>query len=307
MVASFDSVNLPFKDVPSPSTFPETAPDPGRGDPDGPVSSCGFPDASDGGADGGLPPLPPVTTSVDCVSDAHTERQQHRASTNRAHSRRHVVIIVSVVVQWCGADPHSEGHGEQQGRREVRQTHTQRAHHMRRGQQPGMHRTPHTTHDTHSNPRQQAHTHSPAATPTHTDGRGRSKQERHTRLHRMHIRRERSVVSAPLTEGTHTHKRIVAAHTATQKQSNNKKGEIPAYHADCWSMGSAAKIHHKNNSFFFGLRSYSAHTTSCRPGHHRSRARKNNKKKQKMGGGVGHRGAAVAVGSGRCSFFIVSD
>ncbi|KAF5214265.1 hypothetical protein ECC02_013153 [Trypanosoma cruzi] len=45
--------------------------------------------------------------------------------------------------------------------------HTQRAHHMRRGQQPGMHRTPHTTHDTHSNPRQQAHTHSPAATQTH--------------------------------------------------------------------------------------------------------------------------------------------
>ncbi|RNC37976.1 hypothetical protein TcCL_NonESM12825 [Trypanosoma cruzi] len=30
---------------------------------------------------------------------------------------------------------------------------------MRRGQQPGMHRTPHTTHDTHSNPRQQEHTH----------------------------------------------------------------------------------------------------------------------------------------------------
>ncbi|EKF28140.1 hypothetical protein MOQ_008122, partial [Trypanosoma cruzi marinkellei] len=48
----------------------------------------------------------------------------HRASTNRAHSRRHVVIILSVVVQWCGADLHSEGRGEQQGRREVRQTHT---------------------------------------------------------------------------------------------------------------------------------------------------------------------------------------
>ncbi|KAF5218338.1 hypothetical protein ECC02_008709 [Trypanosoma cruzi] len=86
--------------------------------------------------------------------------------------------------------------------------HTQRAHHMRRGQQPGMHRTPHTTHDTHSNPRQQAHTHKPAAAPTHTDGRGRSKQERHTRLHRMHIRRERSVVSAPRTEGTHTQEKV---------------------------------------------------------------------------------------------------
>ncbi|KAF5217203.1 hypothetical protein ECC02_009929 [Trypanosoma cruzi] len=89
--------------------------------------------------------------------------------------------------------------------------HTQRAYHMRRGQQPGMHRTPHTTHDTHSNPRQQKHTHhtrSSAATPTHTDGRGRSKQERHTRPHRMHIRRERSVVSAPLTEGTHTQEEV---------------------------------------------------------------------------------------------------
>ncbi|RNC34054.1 hypothetical protein TcCL_Unassigned03195 [Trypanosoma cruzi] len=40
--------------------------------------------------------------------------------------------------------------------------HTQRAHRMRRGQQPGMHRTPHTTHDTHSNLQQQTHTHKPA-------------------------------------------------------------------------------------------------------------------------------------------------
>ncbi|KAF5214852.1 hypothetical protein ECC02_012511 [Trypanosoma cruzi] len=147
----------------------------------------------------------------------HTDGQQHRASNSRAYSRRHV-IIVSVVVHWCGAYLHSEGHGEQQGRREVRQTHTQRAHHMRRGQQPGVHRTPHTTHDTHSNPRQQVH--------THTDGRGRSKQERHTRLHRMHIRRERSVVSAPLTEGTQTHKNRCSAHSNPKGQSNNKKGKI---------------------------------------------------------------------------------
>ncbi|EKG08253.1 hypothetical protein TCSYLVIO_000602, partial [Trypanosoma cruzi] len=81
---------------------------------------------------------------------------------------------------------------------------------MRRGQQPGMHRTPHTTHDTHSNPRQQAHTHTARPQQQHTDGGGRSKQERHTRLHRMHTRRERSVLSAPLTEGTHTHKRSSA-------------------------------------------------------------------------------------------------
>ncbi|EKF99482.1 hypothetical protein TCSYLVIO_009598, partial [Trypanosoma cruzi] len=101
--------------------------------------------------------------------------------------------------------------------------HTQRAHHMRRGQQPGMHRTPHTTHDTHSNPRQ--HTNTALPQHQHTHGRGRSKQERHTRLHRMHIPRERSVVSAPRTEGAHTQEG--AAHTATQRQSNNEKSNDP--------------------------------------------------------------------------------
>ncbi|KAF5215110.1 hypothetical protein ECC02_012220 [Trypanosoma cruzi] len=101
--------------------------------------------------------------------------------------------------------------------------HTQRAHHMRRGQQPGMHRTPHTTHDTHSNPRQQAHTHAALPQHQHTDGRGRSKQERHTRLHRTHIRRERSVVSAPLTEGTHTHKRRCSAHSNKSKVTIKKE------------------------------------------------------------------------------------
>ncbi|EKG08408.1 hypothetical protein TCSYLVIO_000445, partial [Trypanosoma cruzi] len=64
-------------------------------------------------------------------SAAHTDGQQHRANTNRAHSRRHV-IIVSVVVQWCGADLHSEGNGEQQGRREVQQTHTEGTPHEER-------------------------------------------------------------------------------------------------------------------------------------------------------------------------------
>ncbi|ESS70160.1 hypothetical protein TCDM_00915 [Trypanosoma cruzi Dm28c] len=55
--------------------------------------------------------FPPLSLAI-----THTDEQQHRASTNRAHSRRLVIIIVSVVVQWCGADLHSEGHGEQQGR-----------------------------------------------------------------------------------------------------------------------------------------------------------------------------------------------
>ncbi|ESS60700.1 hypothetical protein TCDM_11755 [Trypanosoma cruzi Dm28c] len=143
-------------------------------------------------------------SSVD--SAAHTDEQQHRASTNRAHSRRHVIIIVSVVVQWCGADLHSEGHGEQQGRREVRQTHTERTPHEERA----------------------AATHAPYAAhhAQHTDGGGRSKQERHTRLHRMCIRRERSVVPAP-SRRVRTHTGRGAAHTATQRQTNNKRRSDP--------------------------------------------------------------------------------
>ncbi|RNC39690.1 hypothetical protein TcCL_NonESM10931 [Trypanosoma cruzi] len=148
-----------------------------------------------------LVPFPSASTtrssasvcSVD--SAAHTDGQQHRASTNRAHSRRHV-IIVSVVVQWCGADLHSEGHGEQQGRREVRQTHTEGTPHEERA---AARHAPYAAHHA-----------------RHTDGRGRSKQKRHTRLHRMHIRRERSVVSASLTEGAHTHKRRCSAHSNTK-------------------------------------------------------------------------------------------
>ncbi|EKF26399.1 hypothetical protein MOQ_009909, partial [Trypanosoma cruzi marinkellei] len=80
-------------------------------------------------------PLSPGTVffnSFSLLSVAHTDGQQHRASTNRAHSRRHVIIIVSVVVRWCGADLHSEGHGEQQERREVRQTHTEGTPHEER-------------------------------------------------------------------------------------------------------------------------------------------------------------------------------
>ncbi|EKG08152.1 hypothetical protein TCSYLVIO_000707, partial [Trypanosoma cruzi] len=69
---------------------------------------------------------------VAASSETHTDGQQHRASTNRAHSRRHVIIIASAVVQWCGADLHSEGNGEQQGRREVQQTHTEGTSHEER-------------------------------------------------------------------------------------------------------------------------------------------------------------------------------
>ncbi|RNC31766.1 hypothetical protein TcCL_Unassigned05699, partial [Trypanosoma cruzi] len=122
--------------------------------------------------------------------------------------RRHVVIIVSVVVQWCGADLHSEGHGEQQGRREVRQTHAEDTPHEERAAARhapyAAHHARHTLQSTAAG----THTHTALPQHQHTDGRGRSKQERHTRLHRMYMRRERSVVSAPLTEGAHTHKKV---------------------------------------------------------------------------------------------------
>ncbi|ESS61891.1 hypothetical protein TCDM_10485 [Trypanosoma cruzi Dm28c] len=147
--------------------------------------------------------------------------------------------------------------------------HTQRAHHTRRGQQPGMHRTPHTTHNTHSNPRQtHTHTHSPAAAPTHRWKREKQTGAAHKAPPHAHTARAVRRVGTP--HGGYTHTRGGAAHTATQKQSNNKKGEILAHHVDCWSTGSAANIHHKNNSVAIGPRSYSAHTTSCRPGNHRS-------------------------------------
>ncbi|EKG06635.1 hypothetical protein TCSYLVIO_002254, partial [Trypanosoma cruzi] len=102
---------------------------------------------------------------VAASSETHTDEQQHRASTNRAHSRRHVIIIVSVVVQWRGADLHSEGNGEQQGRREVRQTHTEGTPHEERA---AARHAPYAAHHAqHTLQSTAAHTHSPAATPTH--------------------------------------------------------------------------------------------------------------------------------------------
>ncbi|KAF5219590.1 hypothetical protein ECC02_007427 [Trypanosoma cruzi] len=152
----------------------------------------------------------------------HKDGQQHRASTNRAHSRRHVVIIVSVVFQWCGADLHSEGHGEQQGRREVRQTHTEGTPHEERAAARHAPYAAHHARHTLQSTAARTHTHTVLPQHQHTDGRGRSQQERHTRLHRMHIRRERSVVPHP-SRRVRTHTRGGAAPTATEKQSNNKK------------------------------------------------------------------------------------
>ncbi|RNC54712.1 hypothetical protein TcCL_ESM07853, partial [Trypanosoma cruzi] len=64
--------------------------------------------------------------------------------------------------------------------------------------------------------------------------------------------------------------------------------EIPAHHVDCWSTGSAVNIHHKNNSVAFGPRSYSAHTTSCTPGHHRSSSRTPKSKRKEWNNASNH-------------------
>ncbi|KAF5213880.1 hypothetical protein ECC02_013570 [Trypanosoma cruzi] len=159
--------------------------------------------------------------------------------------------------------------------------HTQRAHHMRRGQQPGMHRTPHTTHDTHSNPRQQAHTHTQPCRNTNTQMEEGEANRSGTQGSTACTYGESGPSCRHPSRRVRTHTREGAAHTATKKQSNNEKEEIPAHHVDCWSTGSAANIHHKNNSVAFGLRSYSAHTTSCRHGHRSSssRTRKNARRK----------------------------
>ncbi|KAF5216022.1 hypothetical protein ECC02_011233 [Trypanosoma cruzi] len=159
--------------------------------------------------------------------------------------------------------------------------HTQRARHMRRGQQPGMHRTPHTTHDTHSNPRQQAHTHthSPAATPTHRWKREKQTGAAHKAPPHVHTARAVRRICTPHGGCAHTQKKV--QRTQQHKSKVTIKKEIHAHHADCWSTGSAANIHHKNSSVAVGLRPHSSHSTSCRPGHHRSRSCCTRNKKQK--------------------------
>ncbi|KAF5218341.1 hypothetical protein ECC02_008712 [Trypanosoma cruzi] len=210
----------------------------------------------------------------------HTDEQQHRASTNRAHSRRHV-IIVSVVVQWCGADLHSEGHGEQQGRREVRQTHTEGTPHEERA---AARHAPYAAHHA-------RHTLQSTAAGTHTHTQ--PCRNTNTQMEEGEANRSGTQGSTACTYGesgpscpqpsrrVRTHTTGGAAHTATQKQSNNKKEEIPTHHVDCCSTGSAANIHHNNNSVAFGRRSYSAHTTSCRHSQHRSSSRTRNVKRKR--------------------------
>ncbi|KAF5216632.1 hypothetical protein ECC02_010585 [Trypanosoma cruzi] len=100
--------------------------------------------------------------------------------------------------------------------------HTQRAHHMRRGQQPGMHRTPHTTHDTHSNPRQQAHTHTQPCRNTNTQMEEGDANRSGTQGSTACTYGESGPSCLHPSRRVRTHTRGSAAHTATQKQSNNK-------------------------------------------------------------------------------------
>ncbi|RNC34758.1 mucin-associated surface protein (MASP), partial [Trypanosoma cruzi] len=165
--------------------------------------------------------------------------------------------------QWCGADLHSEGNGEQKGRREVRQTHTEGTPHEERAAARhapyAAHHARHTLQSTAAG----THTHSPAATPTHTDGRGRSKQERHTRLHRMYMRRERSVVSAPLTEGAHTHKKVQRTQQHNSKVTITKRRS--PHTTRIVGPRELQPIFTTSSSFAVGLRPHSSHSTSCRP------------------------------------------
>ncbi|RNC37855.1 peptide hydrolase [Trypanosoma cruzi] len=93
----------------------------------------------------------------------------------------------------------------------------------------------------------------------------------------MHIRRERSVVSAPLTEGAHTQEG--AAHTATQKQSNNTRRRSP-HTTRIVGPRELQPIFTTSSSFAVGLRPHSSHSISCRPGHHRNRSCCTRNKKQ---------------------------
>ncbi|RNC51402.1 mucin-associated surface protein (MASP) [Trypanosoma cruzi] len=229
----------------------------------------------------------------------HTDGQQHRASTNRAHSRRHV-IIVSVVVRWCGADLHSEGHGEQQGRREVRQTHTEGTPHEERAAARhapyAAHHARHTLQSTATN----THTHSPAAAPTH-----RWKRENQTgAAHKAppHLNTARAVRRVGTPHGGCAHTQEEVQRTQQHKSKVTIKRERSPH--TTWIVGPwevQPTFITKTIQLPFGLRSYSAHTTSCRHGHHSSSSRTHNKnkKKQKRGGGVGDRGAAVTVSNSR--------
>ncbi|KAF5218003.1 hypothetical protein ECC02_009121 [Trypanosoma cruzi] len=160
-----------------------------------------------------------------------------------------------------------------------------------------MHRTPHTTHDTHSNPRQQAHTHSPAATPTHRWKREKQTGAAHKAPPHAHTARAVRRVGTPHGGYAHTHEKVQRTKQHKSKVKTIKR-IISAHRVNSFSTGSAANIHQKNNLFSTSLLSPPAHTISCRPGHHRSRGCTIDTKMPKIRVVVEARGATVTVGSG---------
>ncbi|ESS60350.1 hypothetical protein TCDM_12125 [Trypanosoma cruzi Dm28c] len=78
--------------------------------------------------------------------------------------------------------------------------------------------------------------------------------------------------------GGHAHTQEEVQRTQQHKSKATIKRRDPRTPRGLLVHGKCSQYSSENNSFFFGRRSYSAHTTSCRPSHHRSRTRKNKRK-----------------------------
>ncbi|ESS63064.1 hypothetical protein TCDM_09187 [Trypanosoma cruzi Dm28c] len=155
---------------------------------------------------------------------------------------------------------------------------------MRRGQQPGMHRTPHTTHGTHSNPRQ--HAHSPAATPTHRWKREKQKGAAHKAPPHAHTARVVRRVGTP--HGGYAHTQEEAQRTQQQKSKVTTKRSDPRTPRGLLVHGKRSQYSSEKSSVALGRRSYSAHTTSCRPGNHRSNSHTRKNKRKEWNNVINH-------------------
>ncbi|KAF5214354.1 hypothetical protein ECC02_013048 [Trypanosoma cruzi] len=181
--------------------------------------------------------------------------------------------------------------------------HTQRAHHMRRGQQPGMHRTPHTTHDTHSNPRQQAHTHTQPCRNTNTQMEEGEANRSGTQGSIACACSESGPSCLHPSRRVRTHTQEGAAHTATQKQSNNTKGDPRTprgllVHGKCSQYPPQKQfICSRPSSTFIAL-----HVMQTRPPPQQELL--HTQQETEKGGGVGDYGAAVTVAMRSCVYIV---
>ncbi|ESS63067.1 hypothetical protein TCDM_09191 [Trypanosoma cruzi Dm28c] len=96
---------------------------------------------------------------------------------------------------------------------------------MRRGQQPRMHRTPHTTHDTHSNPRQHAHAHTQSCRNTNTQMEEGEENRSGTQGSTACTHGESGPSCRHPSRRVRTHTRGGAAHTATQSKVTMKRND----------------------------------------------------------------------------------